>query len=240
MPKKKVNPRRIPLAKSAINKNAIIQSLPRLRLCYAVVMLVGGSMIPLICVNRDKVMICETDGFFFYFPVLIKTKTNTRPVQSCTGRLAVRSVLVYRIPCSDSFGCVFACEAAEGYAAACGGTAHEVGIASCKVVAGAIADDIESVYGAAVGADGMQIVIDLDAVHRADEIPAALARSEEGGRVHGGQTVGFLAEVFVFTLRGKLVVALDCFHECVNRQIQLLGQLFNRIGPLDVTLSLNG
>ena len=98
----------------------------------------GGSMIPLICVNRDKVMICETDGFFFYFPVLIKTKTNTRPVQSCTGRLAVRSVLVYRIPCSDSFGCVFACEAAEGYAAACGGTAHEVGIASCKVVAGAI------------------------------------------------------------------------------------------------------
>ncbi len=138
MPKKKVNPRRIPLAKSAINKNAIIQSLPRLRLCYAVVMLVGGSMIPLICVNRDKVMICETDGFFFYFPVLIKTKTNTRPVQSCTGRLAVRSVLVYRIPCSDSFGCVFACEAAEGYAAACGGTAHEVGIASCKVVAGAI------------------------------------------------------------------------------------------------------
>ena len=79
---------------------------------------------------------------------------------------------------SDPFDRVFGRDPSEGCAPSGCRTAHQVGVASGEVVSGAVAYDIEALDRASVGANCMQIVIDLDAVHGADKVAAALACAE--------------------------------------------------------------
>ena len=146
-------------------------------------------------VNRNAEKRPEPWQKLLLVPVFYRAVVNRLFITGIGRSLQIgRLIQSYRTRCSDSLGCVFACEAAEGYSAARSGAAHEVGIAACKVVAGAVTNDIEPFNGAAVGADGVHSLIDLDTVHCADEIPAALARSEEGGRVQGRLREDFMTQ----------------------------------------------
>ena len=146
-------------------------------------------------VNRNAEKRPEPWQKLLLVPVFYRAVVNRLFITGIGRSLQIgRLIQSYRTRRSDSLGCVFACEAAEGYTAARSGAAHEVGIAACRVVAGAVTNDIELFNGAAVSADGGHAVIDLDTIHRADEIPAALARSEERGRVQGRLREDFMTQ----------------------------------------------
>lgn len=89
---------------------------------------------------------------------------------------------------SDAGGSVLTGKAAEGGAAACGGTCHQAGIAAGEVVTTHVADDIQAGDGLEVLINGVHIVVDLDAVDGADQIAAGLTDAVEGSFAQGGQT----------------------------------------------------
>ena len=112
---------------------------------------------------------------------------------------------------SDAGGSVLTGKAAEGGAAACGGTSHQAGIAAGEVVAAHVTDDVQARDGLEVVVQCVHVVVDLDAVHGADEVAAGLAHTVEGCLLQGGQAVALLAEVLVLPLGSQLIVAI---HRC--------------------------
>lgn len=77
------------------------------------------------------------------------------------------------------------------------------------------------------------VLVDSNAVERAQHV-ARGAHAEEGGGADGRQTVLVLAEVGVDAVVVVLILTLDGFYEIVGRDAELLGQLLDGVGLLDV------
>ena len=139
-------------------------------------------------------------------------------------------------PCAGSgLGEHAAHDSAKGHRAAAGHAGGEVRVLVGEVAAAVVADDEEARDRVALGVDGVHVGVDLDAVHGAEH-PARVLGTVEGSLVDGGETVLFLAVVDVLTLAVELVVAGDRGLELGGRKTELLGELFNRVGLLDVAL----
>ena len=84
----------------------------------------------------------------------------------------------------------------------------------------------------------MQIVIDLDAVHGADKVAAALACAEVRRCIQRGEPVAFLSEILVDSFRRQFVVTFNRRLKRIHGDIQLLGEFLDAVGTDNIALGL--
>ena len=125
--------------------------------------------------------------------------------------------------------------ASEGHRAAAGEACHEVRVGRREHAARAVAGRIEAVDRGAVLADDLHVGVDAAAV-QGGQVPCAGADPVERSGVDRRQAVLLLAVVLVDALGAELVVAVDGGDKVVGRDVQLLGQLLERVGLLDIAV----
>ena len=129
---------------------------------------------------------------------------------------------------------LFADHAAEGCTAARVQACGLIGVGSRIEAALVVADNIDAFDRLAVFTDGLQLVVNLNAVKRAQREAARFHSCIERGRAQLGQAERVLAEVGVDAVVVVLILTLDGFYEIVGRDAELLGQLLDGVGLLDV------
>ena len=121
---------------------------------------------------------------------------------------------------SLEFGEIFAYAATERHGAAAGHAGDKVRVGVGKVAAAVIADHIQARNRIAFRVDGIHVSVDLNAVHRAQNVAGVLS-AVEGRLVKRRQTEGFLAVVKVVAVLDEAVVAFDRRLEGVDREMLL-------------------
>ena len=129
----------------------------------------------------------------------------------------------------SELGEVLADVAPEGHGAAAGHAGDKVRVRVGKVAAAVVADNIKTRDRLAFRVDGIHVRVDLNAVHRAQNVARVLG-AVEGRLVKGRHAEGFLAVVKVVAVPAHLVVALDGGGELFGRQTQLTSEIFDRVG----------
>ena len=123
-------------------------------------------------------------------------------------------------------------DAAERHRSAAGHAGGEVRVFVREEAPAVVPDDVKPRDGIAIGVDRVHVRVDLDPVHRAENV-ARVLRAIERGLVDGSEAEGFLAVVLVNALPGKVVVALDRALQFRGREAELSRKLLNRIGLHD-------
>lgn len=123
---------------------------------------------------------------------------------------------------SLELGEILAHATAERHGAAAGHAGDKVRIGVGKVAAAVVADHVQTRNRISFGVDGIHVGVDLNAVHRAQNVAGVLS-ALEGQLVKRRQTERFLAVIYVVAVLAKLVVALDGLDKLFGRQQQLLG-----------------
>lgn len=106
--------------------------------------------------------------------------------------------------------------AAKRHGAAAGHAGDKVRVGVGKVAAAVVADHVQTRNRISFGVDGIHVRVDLNAVHRAQNVAGVLS-AVDGRLVKRRQTEGFLAVIDVVAVLAELVVALDSLDKLFGR-----------------------